>query len=331
MDLDAFITANEPQWRELEELLKRRRLTAAEADRMLDLYARIGSQLAELRAASPDPALVAWLSALLARARHRTAPAQPLGPATIGRFLGQDFPAALWRMRRWLCWSWGLNVLAVVLLTWWFLANPRIENALMSPEQLQSLIEVDFEKYYSENAAGSFALRVWTNNAWVAAQCIVVGVLGFPVIMILFRNLMNLAVIASVMIRHDRADLFFGLILPHGLLELTVVFCAAAVGLRLFWAWVAPGDLTRGASLAHWGRTAMTVVLGLAVVLALSGLIEAFVTPSGLPAWARIGIGVLALALFVAYVAGPGRRAANRGVTGDLREFDRGTEELTRG
>ena len=45
------------------------------------------------------------------------------------------------------------------------------------------------------------------------------------------------------MIRHDRGGLFWGLILPHGLLELTAVFVAGGVGLRLFWSWVEPGDL----------------------------------------------------------------------------------------
>jgi hypothetical protein len=44
------------------------------------------------------------------------------------------------------------------------------------------------------------------------------------------------------------------------------------------------------------------MALGLAGVLLVSGVIEAFVTPSGLPTWARIGIGVLAELAFVAYV-----------------------------
>ena len=66
----------------------------------------------------------------------------------------------------------------------------------------------------------------------------------------LFQNVLNLALIGSIMIRHDRGGLFFGLILPHGLLELTAVFVAAGVGLRLFWSWVAPGDRTRSQSLA---------------------------------------------------------------------------------
>ena len=50
----------------------------------------------------------------------------------------------------------------------------------------------------------------------------------------------------------------------------------------------------------------------------MSGCIEAFVTPSPLPTWARIGIGILAEATFLAYVFVLGRRAVARGFTGDL-------------
>ena len=64
-------------------------------------------------------------------------------------------------------------------------------------------------------------------------------------------------------------------------------------------------------SFAHEGRTAIAVALGLVAVLFVSGFIEGFVTPSGLPTWARIGIGVVVESLFLAYVfvVGPGGRA----------------------
>jgi len=62
----------------------------------------------------------------------------------------------------------------------------------------------------------------------------------------------------------------------------------------------------------------VTIALGLVVVLLVSGAIEAFVTPSALPTWARIGIGVLAELGFLAYVAAFGRRAVRAGETGDL-------------
>ena len=148
--------------------------------------------------------------------------------------------------------------------------------------------------------------------------------LGFPVVIALFSNIANLAVIGSIMTRHDRGAHFWGLILPHGLLELTAVFVAGGVGLRLFWSWVEPGGLSRPASVAREGRTAVTVALGLVVVLLVSGLIEAFVTPSPLPTWARIGIGVVVEVLFLAWVYGPGRRAHRAGVTGDLTSDLRG-------
>ena len=165
---------------------------------------------------------------------------------------------------------------------------------------------------------------MWTNNAWVTALCISFGVLGLPVLWLLWNNILNVSVIGAIMWRYDRADLFFGLILPHGLLELTAVFVAAGVGLRMFWAWIEPGPQTRMTAIAREGRAAMSVALGLVVVLFISGVIEAFVTPSPLPTWARIGIGILAEAVFLTYVFTLGRYAVRRGETGDVAAVDQG-------
>ena len=63
------------------------------------------------------------------------------------------------------------------------------------------------------------------------------------------------------------------------------------------------------------------MAIGVAGLLAVSGVIEAFVTPSGLPTWARIGIGVLAEAGFVAYVR-LGMRRLREGENGDLARVD---------
>ena len=104
------------------------------------------------------------------------------------------------------------------------------------------------------------------------------------------------------MIAHGKGLLFFALILPHGILELSAVFLAAATGLRLGWTVIDPGPRPRSQALAEEGRAAVTVALGLVAVLLVSGVIEAFVTPSGLPAWARILIGLAAGAAFLTYV-----------------------------
>jgi len=71
-------------------------------------------------------------------------------------------------------------------------------------------------------------------------------------------------------------------------------------------------------ALAEKGRAAMTIALGLIAVLLASGVIEAFVTPSPLPSWARIGIGAVAEAAFLGNVLFFGRRAVPTGLTADI-------------
>lgn len=318
MDVDAYAEAHRGEWTRLEELSGRRSLSGAEADELLDLYQRTATHLSVVRSLGPDPTLVRYLSWLLARARTRAGGARVTTRATVRSFLLERFPAALYRLRRWWLGTLVANVVVTAVMMLWLLEHPAVEQSLLGPRQIDELVTNDVEGYYHESAASHFATQVWVNNSWVAALCIALGVLGLPVLWLLFTNIANLAVIGAIMTRHDRGTLFWGLILPHGLLELTAVFVAAGVGLRLCWAWVDPGPLPRGKSLALEGRTAGTCVLGLALVLAVSGAIEGFVTPSGLPTWARVGIGVLAEVAFLLYVFVLGRAAVARGHTGDV-------------
>ena len=326
MDLDAFVAAHRGDWDRLDALTKQGRLTGAEADEILDRYQRVATHLSMIRSTAPDASLVAYLSILLARARSRSAGTRTLAWSDFGRFFAVSFPATLYRLRWWWLGALVADLVMALVVGWWLLDHPSVESSLASPEQIRALVNNDFAHYYSQYAATSFALKVWTNNLWVAAVCIAVGVFCLPVVMMLYSNMLNLAVIGSIMIRHGRGALFFGLILPHGLLELTCVFVAAGVGLRLFWTWVSPGARTRARALGEEGRAAVGVALGLVALLLVSGLIEAFVTPSGLPTWARVGIGVVAEVGFFAYVFTAGRWAHHRGETGDLAEGERGYE-----
>lgn len=320
VDLDAYVATHSAQWRRLEALTKRRRLSGAEADELVDCYQQVATHLSVVRTSAPDPALVAYLSGLLARARTRSAGTRSMTWSAPVTFFAVTFPAALYRTRRWWVTTMLTSLGATAVMTWWLLRHPQVESSLMTPRQVHRLVTVEFERYYSENAASHFAAQVWTNNAFVAALCLAFGVLGVPVVYLVLQNLLNLAVVGSVMIRHDRGSLFFGLILPHGLLELTAVFVAAGIGLRFFWSWVDPGPLPRAQALAREGRTAAGVALGLVAVLLVSGIIEAFVTPSGLPTWARVGIGVTAELLFLTYVYVAGRAAYRRGHSGDVED-----------
>jgi hypothetical protein len=76
-------------------------------------------------------------------------------------------------------------------------------------------------------------------------------------------------------------------------------------------------------ALAQTGRATVGMAIGLAVILMISGIIEAFVTPSPLPTAVRVGIGLLAEAGFFVYVWTLGRRAVKAGEYGDVEAADR--------
>lgn len=318
MDLDAYVAANRGQWSRLETLASARHRSGAESDELLELYQRVSTHLSVVRSASPDPAVVAYLSSLLARARIAASGTRTSSWRDLLRFVTEGFPAALYRLRWWWIATSVACVAFAVAVGWWATRHPEVFARQMTPAEIDAYVGTDFENYYSEFAHHEFATQVWINNAWVAALCIALGALGIPVVLLLAMNVVNVGVAGALMVTHGRGALFFGLILPHGLLELTAVFVAGGTGLRWFWSWISPGERSRARAFAEEGRRAIGVALGLVIVLLVSGVLEGFVTPSPLPTAARIGIGVVVEALFLAYVLVVGRAAAERGATGDI-------------
>jgi uncharacterized membrane protein SpoIIM required for sporulation len=320
VDVDAFVLAHRVTWDRLETLVKRRRrLTGAEIDEMVDLYQRASTHLSMVRSASSDSALVGRLSSLVARARSAVTGAHAPLWSEFARFWLVSFPVVAYRAWRWWLGSAVAFMAVTVVIAVWVAGNPEVQAAALTPGDIDQLVNHDFASYYSEHPAASFALEVWVNNSLVAAQCIACAILlGIPIPQILFGNAANTGLIAGLMFDRGKGDVFLGLITPHGLLELTAVFLAAAVGMRLGWTVISPGNRPRLVALAEQGRAVMSVAVGLVAVLAVSGLIEALVTPSPLPTFMRVGVGVLAESAFLGYIIHFGRKAVAAQESGDL-------------
>ncbi|MBU4214636.1 MAG: stage II sporulation protein M [Actinobacteria bacterium] len=316
MDLDAFTAVHAPQWDRLDRLSRSRRLSGAEVDELVRLYRSVATDLSTVRSAAPDPLTVMRLSQLVGRAHARLAGAHVPAWEQARRFLLVSFPAALHRIRWWTV-AVMVAFFVVAVATGWHLAvHDDLRNAVMSPDDQQQYVDSMFAQYYDPGAG--FAAMVWTNNAWIAAVCVASGITGLGPVLMLAQNAVGVGEVGAVMAVHGQLPLFFQLISPHGLLELTAIFVAGAAGLRIFWAWIVPGPRPRGRALAEEGRALFTVALGLVLVLAVSGLIEGFVTGSGLPWPVKTMIGALALAGFWTYTLLLGGRAVALGETGDL-------------
>jgi uncharacterized membrane protein SpoIIM required for sporulation len=327
VDLDAYVTERAGEWRRLDLLARKRRLSAAEADEFVVLYQRATTHLSVVRSRSPDPVVLASLSRMVLAGRAAITGGRRFSWRPVGHFFRAAFPGELYRTRWWWIAVGALMTLLAGVLMPYVAGHPEFAALFLSDAEIQQLVDRDFVNYYSEYQAQNFAAQVWTNNALLTAQCLASGVLIVPVLYLLGSNLLNIGLTGGVMIAADHGDVFFTMIAPHGLLELTSVFVGAGVGLRIGWAWIAPGPLrTRGQALAERARSGMTVALGMVVVLGVAGLLEAYVTPSGLPGYLRIAIGAAVWVAFLGYVFGVGGAAHARGETADLAEEYRGAE-----
>lgn len=319
MDVDAFVLTHRGTWDRLERLVKNRRhLTGAEIDELVELYQRVSTHLSMLRSATSDAALIGRLSSLVARARAAVTGAHAPLTSEFTRFWTVSFPVAAYRAWRWWLATAVVFFAVVVAVALWVAGSAEVQSTIGTPSDIDELVNHKFASYYHEHPTESFALHVWVNNSWVAAKCIAFAILlGVPIPFVLFENAANVGVAAGLMFSAGKGGILLGLLTPHGLLELTAVFLAAAAGMRLGWSVIAPGDRPRGQVLAEHGRAVVAVAVGLVAVLLVSGLIEALVTPSPLPTFLRVGIGIAAEAAFLTYIIYFGRKAAAAGESGD--------------
>ncbi|MGH9111114.1 MAG: stage II sporulation protein M [Acidimicrobiales bacterium] len=334
MDIDRFISRNAPAWDRLDRLTRRagrglRGLGPAEVDELVNLYQRVSSHLAHARTAYRDPALTGRLTRLVTRANGVIYTSRARTLRAVADFFAWRFPAAVWQSGRFVAASAALFLLPALAVGTWFATSDAALDAT-GPEALrEAYLEEDFESYYSSEPATQFATEVTVNNIQVAFAAFAGGVLlCIPSALLLAFNGANVGGAGGLFADAGELGRFFGLILPHGLLELTAVVVAGAAGLRLGWAVIAPGDRSRSRALGDEGRRAGVIALGLVLAFAVAGTIEGFVTGRGVPTALRVGIGVAVELAFVAWIVVQGRAATARGVTGAMGELDRGWDEL---
>jgi uncharacterized membrane protein SpoIIM required for sporulation len=148
------------------------------------------------------------------------------------------------------------------------------------------------------------ASGIIANNVRVAFYCLAGGIfLGVGSLVLLAFNGLQIGAAAGHFANAGLLAYLLEFILGHGALELFAIWVAGAAGFLLGKAVVAPGDLTRGDALVLAGRRAVRMIGAAVVCLLVAGLVEGFVSTSGL-GWsgrfAASGITLLFLAFYLA-------------------------------
>jgi uncharacterized membrane protein SpoIIM required for sporulation len=142
----------------------------------------------------------------------------------------------------------------------------------------------------------AFTTEIFTNNIEVTLAAFAGGMTGGIVTALsMIYNGLLLGVIGGLMVGVGNAVGFVDLVTAHGVLELSCILVAGAAGLRLGWAMIVPGRLTRRESIVREARRTAAIAIGTAPWLVVAGIVEgnrARLAETGLSAVIGTGVGL---------------------------------------
>jgi len=149
---------------------------------------------------------------------------------------------------------------------------------------------------------------IMTNNMSVGFTTFAFGITGGlgTIYMMAFNGLL-IGVIGVACWLSGMSLQLWSFVAPHGVLELPAIFIAGGAGFRIAQGLLFPGLLPRRDSLARAGGEAVQLLLGTIPILIVAGLIEAFVSPTGLPIPLKFAMAASLFVLLVVYLFGMSR------------------------
>ncbi len=321
----ALVRMQTDRWQAYRELLGRakrglRKLPEEELPRFAGMYREVAADLARARTYHGSIELQESLERMVGAGHNLLY--RPIGRSwrALLAWLSGGFPAAVRR-------RWPLVALAAVLLFGPMLATHVHVQA--DPDAARLYLPVEMiaraESAADRAAVGEgyidmpegmmpvFSSALIANNVQVTFAAFAGGILaGLGSALVLLFNGMSIGAMLGLYAHHDASALIWAFIAPHGGLELTAIVISGAAGMWLGSAFWAPGRRTRAEALRRRGREAVGLLAGTTLLLILAGFVEAFVSPSLLPASLKFAFGAVALAALMTYLALSGRTVEDR-------------------
>ena len=129
-----------------------------------------------------------------------------------------------------------------------------------------------------------------TNNLTVSFMAFAFGFTVIGVVYMMIFNGLLIGVIGTACWFSGMSVQLWSFVAPHGVLELPAIFIAGGAGLRLAYGLLFPGFLSRREALARAGTESVKLLLGVVPILVIAGVIEAFVSPTGLAVALKFGM-----------------------------------------
>ncbi len=299
-------------WQRLEALLGRMRdripLGPMELDELGRLYQMVSSDLALAQRDFPDEEVTLYLNRLVGQAHAAIYQVESFTWQSILRFYRETFPR-LYRVllpyTRAAVLLFLLPALAAFLAVW---QDPERIYVLMG-QGIRPLVEqVERGRMWTDIPLAfrsTASVGIFANNIRVMVFTFAGGVTGgLLTVYVMVVNGVNLGALFGLLQAHGMSGRLAEFVVAHGVIELSVIFLVGGCGLYMGDALWRPGLQSRRVALAQRARTAVQVVLGCAPLLVVAGLIEGFISPSGLPWPLKAGVGAVSGLLLYRYWLG---------------------------
>ena len=302
MPTDRFINQRKNNWQRLEDLLQLldtaslRRLRREEVRELGRIYRRTASDLAIARAESRDPRLVNYLNSLVIRAHGRIYRADAQGGKKIRGFFTHELPQTFRRTWRYTLVSFLVFAIFAVIGFVGTRYDPEFSELVgVNPAFREIFIETKtpwWERLNESNQEG--ASSIMTHNIQVTIYTFAFGaIFGVGTLFYLAFNGANIASVVALTYRAGFGNDLVTFMVAHGVVELSCIFIAGGAGLLIGSAILMPGDLTRGDALRIRGMEAVRLMMGVALLLVMTGIIEGFISPQPIDPRIKYGIGAI--------------------------------------
>lgn len=323
MDEREFVQARQAGWKRLTEILGRieasgslRRLSRRDVRELGPLYRRAASDLAYARAHAVTGQLTRHLNRLVARSYALLYRADSANWGGLTRLFTRDLPQTFRRRLPFFVAATAMLVIGAIG-AYWLVVQSRSNLDLFVPpgHPLRESVDIwakgDTTRRIDDGKSAVFASALMVNNIRVSFMAFASGIVGCVITCaMMVYNGAILGALAGLMTHVHRHSTLWPGIVPHGIIELSATCIAGGAGLMLGWALIAPGPYLRRDALVLAAQDAVRLVLGVVFMLIFCGIVEAFISPSTLPAWFKLTFGAITGVAFYAYLFLAGREAA---------------------
>jgi len=314
MKQNQFEQQRHQDWHKLNQLLQKGK-GKKDIRTFLPLYRAVAHDLAISQTRGYSLQLINKLNQLVIAGHNQLYRSQTHYLYHCKKLIVQDFPQALRQNGRLFLLASILFYLPSLVIGWLIQSQPDLIFSIMPPEHVAS-----FEEMYNPNSERMRSTRhVGTdvqmfgfyilNNIGIAFKTFAYGLLaGVGSFFILIFNGLSLGAVSGYLIHINHQQPLFTFIIAHGAFELTAIVISGVAGMKLGFALLAPGRMTRVSAVQNAAKQSLPLIYGVFIMLIIAAVLEAFwSSKTTLAPSVKYGVGGVMWLLVALYFAKVGK------------------------